>query len=324
MGLGHYPHLRVQRSPDRKMAEDEASTPQSSEADARTFSGGHSRTSSDGQIVKVPYFDGNFTNNNVSPRILMSHSSDSYSDHGWEEIEKQSNGTSEDICREVRCIETEELSNKCDSICSEENTEFAAVKVYENDCATKDDMESEVVETKEERERESSSPPSKEERQVSTIERLDFPCSTHEYESSSLPSFFNFKKSRSCRARIASSTSPWFGMMDFSEMGCGSERGGYVDEKKFSPLSFTPFVRNSSRKGSRFSPENVLDVEIDAPDEKLSTAETKEKTENPTEDLHIKNQVSCVLYLLHLHISSKTNPSPVFSRDSTIMNTTFS
>ncbi|KAL0378379.1 UNVERIFIED_CONTAM: Kinesin-like protein KIN-7H [Sesamum radiatum] len=139
VGLGHYPHLRVQKSPDSEPQERETSIvadPHSLDVDTRRYSDGHSTTSSQDQIVRVPYFVEDFVQSNVSPRVLISSSnfSESYSYHGWEEIEKQSSGNSEDLCREVRCIETEDLSNKgaieSSFVCPEENTEFPEVKVY--------------------------------------------------------------------------------------------------------------------------------------------------------------------------------------------------
>ncbi|KAL0344318.1 UNVERIFIED_CONTAM: Kinesin-like protein KIN-7H [Sesamum angustifolium] len=141
VGLEHYPHLRVQKSPDSEIQERETSIladpiPHSLDVDTRRYSDGHSTTSSQDQIVRVPYFVEDFVQSNVSPRVLINSSnfSESYSYHGWEEIEKQSSGNSEDLCREVRCIETEDLSNKgaieSSFISPEENTEFPEVKVY--------------------------------------------------------------------------------------------------------------------------------------------------------------------------------------------------
>ncbi|KAG6399675.1 hypothetical protein SASPL_141156 [Salvia splendens] len=287
--VGEYPHLRVQRSPDSKMEEEER--PHSSDGDARTCSPGHSRTSSDGQIVKVPYFDESFVLGNASPMILASNSSDSYSDHSWEETEKQSNGTlEEDICREVRCIETEESSaTNGNSVCSEENTEIPQVEVYgnghaqavessstsfenngmikENDCTMEEQSQEHV-------EKGSLSPPSKEAREFSSSYTPDF--SSHATrgldQDSPLATFFKLTKSRSCRARIAGLNSPW---LNFSEItsSIGSERG-YVDfEKKQSPLIFTPFIREISRKASQCSPDTTFDIEID-----------------PSQDMHSKNQ----------------------------------
>lgn len=290
--------MRVLISPDR-ITEDETSIladPHSSYVEAR--SAGHSRTSSEGQIVKVPYFDGNFVHSDASPGNLASNFSDSYSDHGWEEIEKQSNGTSEDLCREVRCIETSsKVASDCNSVCSEENSSaFPKVKVYESpatpfenvgvfrpsdDCAMEEDAE---VESSKEEE--------KEEREVSFMQSVDFPSiSTHELDKDSSIARFFMTRSRSCRARISSSTSPWFKMLEFSEnaSSIGSERGFMDSEKKPSPYNFTPFTRDSSRKGSHFSPENTFDIEVDAQDEKLPS-EMKEKAQHPTEAMHFKSQ----------------------------------
>ncbi|XP_047955515.1 kinesin-like protein KIN-7G [Salvia hispanica] len=287
-GSGHYPHLRVQRSPDSTMSEEE--TPHSSDGDARSCSQGHSRTSSEAQIVKVPYFDENMVLGSASPIILASNSSDSYSDQGWEEIEKQSDGTSEeDICKEVRCIETEELdATNNNSICLEGDSEFPQEEVIpyvyehvqavlspsennegikENDCAMEE-------QSKEHEEKGSSSPPSKEAREVSPIQSPDFLSRATQGldQDTPLATFFKLSKSRSCRARIADLNSPW---LDFSEITSflGSERG-YVDfDKKQSPLSFTPLVRDLSRKDPRCSPDHTFDIEMD-----------------PSQDIHTKCQ----------------------------------
>ncbi|KAL0424475.1 UNVERIFIED_CONTAM: Kinesin-like protein KIN-7H [Sesamum radiatum] len=100
VGLGNYPHLRVQISPDAEILEDEtpiSPDPQFFDVDIKAYSHGYSRSSSEDRFVKVPYFDENFLNNTVSPRILMSSSNSSETDpyHVWEEIEKQSNGVFE-------------------------------------------------------------------------------------------------------------------------------------------------------------------------------------------------------------------------------------
>ncbi|KAL1536648.1 kinesin-like protein KIN-7G [Salvia divinorum] len=301
VGSGQYPHLRVQRSPNNTMLEEEM--PHSSDGDARSCSQGHSRTSSDCQIVKVPYFDENLVLGNASPIILASNSSDSYSDQGWEEIEKQSNGTSEeDICREVRCIEKEEpgdrVATNCNSVCLEGDSEFpqeevipyvyehvqAVLSPSENNQAIKENDSAMEEQLKEHEEKGSSSPPSKEEREVSLIQSPDFPSrATHglDQQDTPLATFFKLSKSRSCRARIADLNSPW---LNFSEITSlfGSERG-YVDfEKKQSPLSFTPLVqdlsftplvRDLSRKDIRCSPDHTFDIEMD-----------------PSQDMHTKCQ----------------------------------
>lgn len=352
--MGHYPHLRVQRSPDTGIREQETSIladPLSLDVDTRTCSDGHSRISSEGHIVKVPYFDENCVDSNACPRILTSNFSESYSYHCWEEIEKQSNGTSEDLCKEVRCIETEELSNKVatesNSLCSEENTGFPEIKVYVNgdaqtmespstpfendgvfkssplktDIEMKEDIRSRIVPSKEDQgqfpaslkeDKESLPPLCKKEREFSSIQSLDIQSLnislTHELDKdSSVTRSSKLTKSRSCKASIAVPASPWFKMMDYSEntSSFGSERGSVGCGKKGSPLSFSPNMQSLSRKDSQSSPGNAFDIEIDTPNEKFPTAESsttemKEKTELPTQHIHIKNQVSYVFFLLDL------------------------
>ncbi|KAL0395544.1 UNVERIFIED_CONTAM: Kinesin-like protein KIN-7H [Sesamum calycinum] len=138
VGLGNYPHLRVQISPDAEILEDEtpiSPDPQFFDVDIKAYSHGYSRSSSEDRFVKVPYFDENFLNNTVSPRILMSSSNSSETDpyHVWEEIEKQSNGVFE---KKVHCIETEDLSYRgaigTNYASSEDNAEFPALKVHIN------------------------------------------------------------------------------------------------------------------------------------------------------------------------------------------------
>ncbi|XP_009772334.1 kinesin-like protein KIN-7E [Nicotiana sylvestris] len=116
VGFGNYPNLRVRRSPDyrSRMQVSILSDTPSIDADVRTCSDGHSRSSSEDQIIRVPEFEENFLHKSSSPRLLAGSSNYSESDscEGWDEIEKQSNGTSEDLFKEVHCIETEESSVK--------------------------------------------------------------------------------------------------------------------------------------------------------------------------------------------------------------------
>ncbi|MCD7449422.1 hypothetical protein HAX54_052128 [Datura stramonium] len=112
--------------------------PPSIDADIRTCSDGHSRSSSEDQIIHVPEFEENFLHNSSTPRLLAGNSNYSRSDscEGWDEIEKQSNGTSEDLFKEVHCIETEESSMKGKEEPNfpspEESSKFLATMTAEN------------------------------------------------------------------------------------------------------------------------------------------------------------------------------------------------
>ncbi|XP_016505619.1 kinesin-like protein KIN-7F [Nicotiana tabacum] len=117
VGLGHYPNLRVKRSPDFQSPMQQISILRDTryiDVDVRTRSIGHSRSSSEDQIIHVPEFEETIFRNNTFPMLLPGSSNYSKSDscQGWDEVEKQSNETSEDLCKEVRCIETEESSVK--------------------------------------------------------------------------------------------------------------------------------------------------------------------------------------------------------------------
>ncbi|KAK6150556.1 hypothetical protein DH2020_015488 [Rehmannia glutinosa] len=264
VGLGDYPHLRVQKSPDNETRRQETSIladPHSLDVDTRTCSDGHSRTSSEDHIVK--------------------------------EIEKQSSGTSEDLCREVRCIEAEESSEKrakeSNHLCSEENSSMPEVEVYvngnvrdlespltplKNDSEMKDDIVSHVVSSNGDQEK----------------ELLLHPLY------SSVARSLKFSKSRSCKASIADLGSPWFKTIDFSENASsfGSERESVGFERKLSPLSFNTDMQSLSRKDSQSSPRNALDIEIDSPNVKFATDDDDSNENDPKVDESPKKNVKDV------------------------------
>lgn len=315
-----YPSLQVQRSPDSVTRTREPSVLRdhhSLNVDSRSCSEGLSRESSVGQIVKVPYFDEDFaqSTNEASPMMLNSNYSESYSYNGWEEMEKQSCAASEDLCREVRCIET---SNKMDtesnSVCSEDdNSEFPDAQTpsapFENDRVFSEpeeekwtSKENQEVVTGPLRVVKESMP--KRERGVSSFRFLETPSpgnmsSTNDQDKDDSDTRLKFMKSRSCKASITGSGSPWF-KTDYSEITSffGSERESVGCEKKMSLSSFTPKDQHVSRKDSQSSPENAFDIEIDTPDVKFPTAESKateiKKDELPNEDMYIEDQVSYV------------------------------
>lgn len=113
VGLGNYPNLRVLRSSDDQCPAPEMSimtVPLSVDADVRTCSDGHSRSSSEDQFIHVSGFEENFLHNNSSQRVVVSSSTFSETDscRGWDDLEKQSDRISEDLCKEVRCIDIED------------------------------------------------------------------------------------------------------------------------------------------------------------------------------------------------------------------------
>ncbi|KAL6554797.1 hypothetical protein OROGR_006055 [Orobanche gracilis] len=257
VGSVHYPHLRVQKSPDFETRKQETSplVDPSLDVDNTTFSDTHSISSWEDH-VKVPFFEDNFENGYTSRRILLSSSSSSISDsyHVWVEIEKQGGQTSEDLCREVHCIETSESNNReaTDSNYSpfEDNTNFPVVKLHVDDEDKQDiesssspplvkDQESYPIDDNEVRRdipsnkgRGLASPIFKKDDDFSTSQYLDIavlenPSSTYHLDKDSFGlKSLNLMKSNSCRARItSSSSSPWFKMSEYGERWDNSPRG---------------------------------------------------------------------------------------------------
>lgn len=136
VGFGHYPNLRVKRSPDYQSPMQQISILRDAryiDVDVRVRSIGHSRCNSEDQFIHMPEFEDTMFRNNTFPMLLAGSSNNSRSDscQGWDETEKQSNVNSEDLCKEVRCVETEESSVKGTQVfhCSlpEENPALLAI-----------------------------------------------------------------------------------------------------------------------------------------------------------------------------------------------------
>ncbi|CAL5376241.1 unnamed protein product [Camellia sinensis] len=91
----------------------------------------HGRSSDDHYIQILPEFEENFVPNDTSPQLLVGASMfiRSNSRWSWDMIEEKTNGTSEDLCKEVRCIEAEG-SNRSSS--PEQNTEISESMVAGN------------------------------------------------------------------------------------------------------------------------------------------------------------------------------------------------
>ncbi|KAK1357633.1 kinesin-like protein KIN-7G [Heracleum sosnowskyi] len=115
----HYPHLRVQESPDAGYPVQNnflTAVPHSMDVSARTlctspFSDGQSISTINRNYVNLP---GSSEELHLDPcrRLLTSTSQLTESDlsQDLEDYDGKSNCTSEDICKEVRCIETEDFS----------------------------------------------------------------------------------------------------------------------------------------------------------------------------------------------------------------------
>lgn len=104
--------------------------------DSYQYSYGHSESSSDDHCIPLPDFEETFMQNDTSPRLLVPTSKfiRSNSAQSWDEIEEQTNGTSDDLCKEVRCIEIEESRTNHNSESSrsspEDNTEISELLMH--------------------------------------------------------------------------------------------------------------------------------------------------------------------------------------------------
>ncbi|XP_059437877.1 kinesin-like protein KIN-7H [Corylus avellana] len=113
----HYPKLRVRTSWDseNQISETPATTDSHLDVGVRSFdasqySDGHSRTSSDENLFQLPDFNENFSQIHSSPRLSVAIPNFLGIDQYQGETEEQTDEKSEDLCKEVRCIEIEEPS----------------------------------------------------------------------------------------------------------------------------------------------------------------------------------------------------------------------
>ncbi|XP_057806903.1 kinesin-like protein KIN-7J [Salvia miltiorrhiza] len=135
VGVGNYPHLRVQRSPDvyvQGKTSCKLDEPPYSDADTSDVL---SRSNSEYQPVKVAFLD--FGNSNASPDIISNTPNYTESElfYGWHEIDKQSSADLDDLCREVNCPDKEFCrhgENTSNFSYFQNNTRFPAGKVHVN------------------------------------------------------------------------------------------------------------------------------------------------------------------------------------------------
>ncbi|XP_042042244.1 kinesin-like protein KIN-7E isoform X1 [Salvia splendens] len=119
-GVGNYPHLRVQRSPDAYHQEKISCKLSYSDAEASDI---FSRSNSECRPAKVAYV--NYGNSNASPNTLPSASRYTESElfYGWHEIDNQTSSDLEDLCREVNCPDKEYCGR------AENNSKFSYFQV---------------------------------------------------------------------------------------------------------------------------------------------------------------------------------------------------
>lgn len=306
VGVGQYPSLRVHESPDSENQINDAS----SLADSPIFSR-HSRSSSEDNFIRVPEFD-ECSQQNTPPAMVSGISSFDETEYyrGWDEIVKRSNGTSEDVCKEVRCIETEDLSysKNMDAeynpspVLSDPETKYPHEKergsaLTSSSSSPKEEKGQVELPSKEHESLESPpvkgngqalSSSLKGEKDLYCVDSFNLPSvksslSQHGSQVSSEYGSSKLTKSKSCQERLlADMASPWFDKEENNENTSpnGFERDfvGRPDGCDMEPsaLKFDLFVDEFPEKGSHPSPEYTVDIELQVTAENLSRKQSAE------------------------------------------------
>ncbi|XP_042039106.1 kinesin-like protein KIN-7E isoform X1 [Salvia splendens] len=218
-GVGNYPHLRVQRSPDVYHQDQISCKLSYSDAEASDI---FSRSNSEYRPAKVAYV--NYGNSNASPNTLPSASRYTESElfYGWHEIDNQTSSDLEDLCREVNCPDKEYFRH------AENNSKFSYFQVDTRFPVGKVHVPPRIRPSKES----TSATPAKESDDHSSTETPESTVSSLRKNSLSrdqarigfLNRSMQLVRSLSCNSsHISGSPSPWFKITDYTpEKECQS------------------------------------------------------------------------------------------------------
>ncbi|KAM7520108.1 hypothetical protein LguiB_019070 [Lonicera macranthoides] len=291
VALSHHPNLLARISPESQNPLPEMSIL----ANSRSLNSGSS--SSVANYVQHPDFEEHSPHNSQG----TSHFSESDSSLSLEEVEEQSNGSSEDLCKDVQCIETEKSSPKgpveSDSNHKylEENVVISAPIIVEK--RKKADQETIPPQPNEDaklvrspplkQDKELFSPPLKEDRELSCI----YPSEKPSPESALKEDLFGSRrlsltKSRSCKASLMISLSSLW--VEKIESNDNLYTPPYRSEKDFTGrpqclhkkhygLNYGDDVERLPRKGSESPVEIAFDAELEAQSQRSSTVSARTK-----------------------------------------------
>ncbi|KAL6345187.1 hypothetical protein AAG906_015670 [Vitis piasezkii] len=274
----HYPKLRVRRSWESEnptsetfaladdqtpasglrtfaLADDQTPDVGLRTCDTSQYSDGNSVDDSDDHYPPLPESEDNFLHNGTSALVSVNtpnHVAIDLSSQ-WDKIEEQSNANSEDLCKEVRCIEIEHSIMKRDI---ESNT-LSPVR-------DTDALELKVVGNGDGANQEFTSPLLKEDKELNCNQRTVVIPSPQEFspwllekENSSCRSL-KLTRSRSCKASFMyCSSSPWFEKEEkdkytpsnvFEKDFIGRPEGF---QKKLASLNYDTEIDKLSRKGGQ-------------------------------------------------------------------------
>lgn len=255
--LNNNPRLRVWKSPECKNSIYLAS-PHSLDVGVRSQdSCSHSRIRSDDHYIKLPDSAENFLQNDALERSVgTTRFIQSTSGQSWDEFEDQTSETSEDLCKEVRCIETEES-------CADKWSEFNRSSPEGNT----EISESVLAGNGHRTDQEFVSPPLKEDRASSYIPAIipppEWPLTNY------MSSFqcLKLSKSRSCKASLMTNPySPWIENKNTPPNAFENDVTARPEDirRKLSKLNYIANVEKLSRNGVQSSVGSAAAVELEA------------------------------------------------------------
>lgn len=311
LGPDDYPHLRVQISPEPENYLPETSIVEdlrhSFDGSIRTlassrYSPRRSESSFEENYIRVTEYDNiSLSSTPLRPMIRIAQLSECGSCHEWDDVDEKSNGTSQELCKEVRCIETEELTPKVyvQSYCSspDANIRISSQAGFHDDESENQDVTSTKGEYMPPKSNENgemkehnrmAQPPLKEDREVETPLKEDRQSESSPLDKDTHPGEFpqNFKipKSRSWNESIHFT---WLKKLENNN----TPPNGYEKYYTGRPQGSTFTYGVEFEKGSHSS-KGTIDLNSNEAEKKISSDEEDSSissaTKEPAETQHDK------------------------------------
>ncbi|KAK9071435.1 hypothetical protein SSX86_010005 [Deinandra increscens subsp. villosa] len=250
LSTADYPHLRVRMSSEAEIYMPETSIVldprQSFDGSIRTlgssrYSPRRSESSFEENYIRVTEFEENSPPDStpVRPMLRIAPSSETDSCHDWDDVDEKSNGNFEELCKVVRCIESEELNPKAyvESYCSSPDTKIrVSSEAVFNDVHSENPVESMSPDTNIDEETNAHDKmvqlPLKEDKEVETPlkedetvkspvkEQVESNVSHEDDYILGFPQSFKLPKSRSCNEGIHAT---WLNKLEHSTPPNGDE-----------------------------------------------------------------------------------------------------
>ncbi|XP_024980055.1 kinesin-like protein KIN-7G [Cynara cardunculus var. scolymus] len=313
IGPDNYPRLRVQISPEPENYLPETSIVEdlrhSFDGSVRTlassrYSPRRSESSFEENYIRVTEFDDTSPSNNTPLRpIRIAQLSECGSCHEWDEVDEKSNRTSQELCKEVCCIETEELTPKIyvQSYClsPDANIRISSQAMFHDDESETHDVTSTKGEYMSPKSNENgemkehnrvAQPPLKEDREVETSLKEDGQLESSPLDKDNhlaeFPQSFKLPKSRSWSEGRHFT---WLNKVENNTPPNGYEKYYTGRAQSFSIKSSTLSYGVASEKGSHSS-MGTTDLNSNEAEKKISSDEEDSSitsaTKEPAETRH--------------------------------------